>query len=114
MVTNMVRTENGQRNFYAGVDSINLVRTVLPSIPIIVYVGDRQASENNLNDKQVSRENLEVINRFEDFIRFVESRLNLKFVSLEPKEPPKEEPKEEQKQSELKGKEKSKSSCEVM
>lgn len=71
-------------------DSINLVRTVLPNIPIIVYVGDKQASENNLNDKQVSRENLGVINRFEDFIKFVERHLNLKFVSLLPKEPPKE------------------------
>lgn len=113
----MVRTENGQRNFYAGVDSINLVRTRLPNIPIIVYVGDRQASENNLNDKQVPRDNLEVINRFEDFIKFVERHLNLKFISLVPKEPPKEqpkqEPKEEQQQSSsIKGKEKSsKSSC---
>lgn len=82
MVTNMVRTENGQRNFYAGVDSINLVRTVLPKIPIIVYVGDKQAAENNLNEKQVSRENLEVIKLFEDFIKCVESHLDLKFVSL--------------------------------
>lgn len=75
------------------------MRTVLPNIPIIVYVGDKQASEKNLNDKQVARDNLEVINRFEDFIKFVERHLNLKFVSLVPKETPKEELKSKQQQS---------------
>lgn len=82
----MVRTENGQRNFYAGVDAINSIREVIPNIPIIVYVGDKQAAENNLNDKQVSRENIEVVKQFEDFIKCVESHLDLKFNILPKKE----------------------------
>ena len=56
MVTNMVRPEaNGQPNFYAGVDAINLIRQSLPDIPIAVYVRDTNASNKNLEEKQVPR-----------------------------------------------------------
>lgn len=45
----MVRIEEKGKNFYAGVESINLVREYLPDIPIAVYVRDTKASNNNLN-----------------------------------------------------------------
>jgi hypothetical protein len=71
MVTNMVRPEdNGVPNFYAGVDAINLIRESLPDIPIAVYVRDTTASNKNLDEKQVPRKHLVVINQFEELTQF--------------------------------------------
>ncbi len=87
MVTNMVRPEQNGPNFYAGVDAINLIRQSLPDIPIAVYVRDTAASNNNLNEKQVGRNNLVVINQFEELAQFAEQHTTLKFRSLAPQEP---------------------------
>lgn len=71
MVTNMVRPEgNGQLNFYAGVDAIKLIRQSLPDIPIAVYVRDTNASNKNLQEKQVCMTNLVVISQFDELAQF--------------------------------------------
>jgi pyridoxal/pyridoxine/pyridoxamine kinase len=45
MITNMVRNENGQRNFYAGIDAINIVNQFIqPNIPVALYVGDLKSA----------------------------------------------------------------------
>jgi hypothetical protein len=49
MITNMVRKEDGKPNYYAGVDAINIVNTsIVPNIPIAVYVGNMDSANNNL------------------------------------------------------------------
>lgn len=61
------------------------MREQLPNIPIAVYVRDIKASNNNLNERNVSRNNLEVISQFEDFIKFVEKHIQVKFRNIFPK-----------------------------
>lgn len=68
----MVRVENGKKNFYAGVDAINVVNEAIkPNIPIAVYVGDLKSALNNMKERGCDCPNVKAMNEYEVLAQFV-------------------------------------------
>ena len=77
-LTNMVR----EGNWFAGCDTIQLVRQFCPDAPIMIYVGNEQQARKNIEEKNIEMdENIHVTNNAFVCLEFIQNHTKVTFNS---------------------------------